>query len=433
MNEPQRREILELIFGRDGLCPGFSKMFLDVYHEGLTGKENDNADPYALAPGGYNHVMTTRWMCYFNSQGQRMTRERGEDLIILTTLYGPAPWMTQQKYILGRDLDPASKEELAEYMVSWVKYLHEAERLPVRYLSLHNEGDAYYRWPRDGSHPGEAHRDYNMYWPPQQVVDILKITRKMLDRHGLHQVGLTPGETQTWYRFDEWGYARALFSDADALSALALITSHSFSNSRNRTSIYYGDFRSIGMDLLRSKKPGLHAWVTSMSWGDMDVDFVDNIRRNIYLCKCNGLMPWACIQRSSQWIGGDPNPGTAIRVNEDGSYSVLPGYYFYKQVTRAGQPGMQVADVQSLDPALGAIAFAGAGTDHPDAFILINLSEEVKQTVIHVRGSATDTFHGHRTSAGELYCGIGRYTIRDSELRYSAPPRSVTTFYAQQP
>lgn len=123
--EAKRREILDLIFGESGLRPGLLKMFLDPFHSG-----ND-------------HTTTTHWMRMFAREGLSRVRAWGGDLSILTTLYGPPARMTKQKFVLGRDLDPAHTRELCGYIADWVKYLRTVEKLPVRYASLHNEGDAY--------------------------------------------------------------------------------------------------------------------------------------------------------------------------------------------------------------------------------------------------------------------------------------------------
>jgi hypothetical protein len=195
LSQADRQRVLDMIFGPQGLRPAITKMFLDCFHEGMTKAGNDNDDPHELNMAGFDHTTTTNWMRYFNREGLARTRAWGGDLTILTTLYGPAPWMTKQRFVLGRDADPAEKAEMVEYMVSWVKYLREVEKLPVKFLSLHNEGCAYYRWPRDGSNPGEDHRDYNMLWPPEQVAEFMRLTRPVLDRYGLRDVGLTPGET----------------------------------------------------------------------------------------------------------------------------------------------------------------------------------------------------------------------------------------------
>ncbi len=360
-SEETRQQVLEMIFGEDGLRPGLTKLFLDPFHEGMTKVGNDNDDPMRINLKGYDHETTTEWIRYFNREGLKMMKKWGGSMQAITTLYGPAPWMTRQKYLLGRDLDPEEKYETAEYMASWAKYLIEKEGIDVRCISFHNEGDAYYRWPRDGSNPGEDHRDYNMYWPPEQVADFLKITRKVLDANGMEEVELSPGETQTWYRFDQWGYARTIVDDREALENLDIMTSHSFAAANIPNSVYYGDYRSIGQDLVHQHKPGVPVWVTSLPWGS-GPGFIENLRRDIYECKANGIIPWAIVAGAKQWMGSDKqyrdgSMESAFLIEEDGSLEISRLYYFYKQITRAGQPGMEVAEVINYDPALGAAAF----------------------------------------------------------------------------
>lgn len=115
LSEQKRQEILDLTFGEDGLKPGIVKMFLDPWHEGTTKAGNDNADPWSIDRSRFDHETTTRWMRYFVKEGLKRTRARGDDLQVITTLYGPQPWTTKQKFVRGRDLDPAEKDEVAEY------------------------------------------------------------------------------------------------------------------------------------------------------------------------------------------------------------------------------------------------------------------------------------------------------------------------------
>jgi hypothetical protein len=117
LTEEKRQQIVDMVFGDEGLKPGLVKMFLDPHHQ--------------AEPGGeFDHETTTRWMRYFVREGLKRTRVRGDDLQIITTLYGPPAWATKQKFLRGRDLDPARKYDLARYMVDWVRYLREQEKLP---------------------------------------------------------------------------------------------------------------------------------------------------------------------------------------------------------------------------------------------------------------------------------------------------------------
>ncbi len=430
LSESDRQAILDMIFGPDGLKPGAIKMFLDPFHQERPGEGYD-WDPNVIDLSAYDHERTTRWMRYFVAEGLQRTRARGDDLEIVATLYGPPGWMTLQRFVRGRDLDPARKHECAKYLISWAKYLREVEGFPVRYLSLHNEGEDWERWPLDGSTAGGANHDYNLYWPPEQVADFIRFMPAMLEAQGMGDVGVAPGETTNWYRFSEWGYASAIAYDEEAIGRIGLITSHGFKGA-GPESRWYGDWRSLGNDVLRARRPELHSWVTSTSWSHMDVFFVNELRNLIYMAKVNAIIPWACIQQVGTWVGGDPNPGCAFRVSA-GGYEVQPGYHYYKQVCRAGQPGMAVAHTLSNDSLVGLIAFAGGETKHPDAFIVLNMSEEAKHLPIEVLGSGADRFRAYRTAAGEAYAGLGTFALEGNTLAYDASARSVTTFYADQP
>jgi O-glycosyl hydrolase len=417
LSEEERQQIIEMVFGSDGLKPGLVKMFLDPFHQTQPG-------------GAFEHETTTRWMRYFVREGLKRTRGRGDDLTIITTLYGPPAWATKQSFLRGRDLDPTRKYDLARYMIDWVRYLREEEGFPVKYISLHNEGEDWYRWPADGKsgNIGQGH-DYNLFWPPEQVADFIRFMRPMLDQAGLTDVGVTPGECTNWYRFSAWGYADMIADDPGALANLGLITSHGFYGGAYGR--WFGEHRSLGTDILRAKRPELHAWVTSTSWSKMDAASVKEMHGNIYTAKVNGIIPWACIQRPAKWVGGDPNPGTAFRIAEDGSFEVLRGYYYFKQLTRAGQPGMAVVKTFAMDSEIAVIGFARNGTRHPDAFVVVNLGKD-RKVAVKVLGAGSDSFQVFRTSdEKDRYEQLGRATLENDAIVFDAPAQSATTFFAE--
>jgi hypothetical protein len=312
-------------------------------------------------------------------------------------------------------------------MISWARYLREVEGLPVRWISLHNEGEDWMRWNDEGTH-GRPGDDYNMYWPPEQVVDFIRFMPELLEANGLADVGVTPGECSNWLRFSDWGYPQAIADDEKAMGNLGLITSHGFYGPGMHR--WAGDWRSAGIDILREERPELHAWVTSTSWSKMDVFFVCELRHSIYAAKVNAIIPWACIQHSSLWAGGDPNPGTAFRVHDDGTLTVEPGYYWYKQACRAGQPGMGVAEVISNDTELPLMAFADNGSGHGDSVVVLNIGADERETSLELRGTQAAAFEAFRTSEGEQYAPLGPFELRDGRIAYSAPPLSATTFFS---
>jgi O-glycosyl hydrolase len=413
LSAAERQEILELVFGADGLKPGVLKMFFDPFHQ--------------AAPGApFDHETTTKWMRHFVREGLKRGRADGRELPIVTTLYGPPPWATKQKFLRGRDLDPAQYRNLALYMVDWVKWLREKEGFPVRYLSLHNEGDSPYRWPLDGAsgNIGGGH-DYNAFWRPQEVASFIALLRPLFDENGLRDVGITPGECSNWRNFSSMLYDWAIFDSPEALASLGLVTSHGFGAPEV--------IIPTGNDLLRFKRPDLHSWTTSYSWGTMDVRFLELSRQNIYNAKVNALIPWAFIQTLT-WVGGDPNPGCAIRVSEDGSYTVLPGYYFYKQLSRAGQPGMAVATVTTTSGSdVELIGFASNGTKHPDAVVVLNNGRSPSRVRLSVQGTPARAFRGFRTTrnAEEKYASFGRLELKDGEVELELPGGAVATLFGE--
>ena len=426
IGEADRQRVLEMVFGEDGLQPGVIKLFHDPWHQPQAEAPGDQT--LQVDPARFDHETSTRWLRYFARRGLQISRDRGQELKMITTLYGPPGWMTRQRALRGRDLDPAYTYACARYMVAWVKYLREVAGLPVTYYSLHNEGEDFARWRADGTSDWGGH-DYNLFWPPDQVAAFLRLSRKILDANGLPDVAFTPGETSNWLRFYDWGYADAVADDPGAIGNMGLITSHGFASlTRGR---WFADWRSAGIDLLRAKRPELHAWVTSTSWAQMDVFMLNQMRNNIYAAKVNAIIPWAGIQRASLWVGGDPNPGTAFRVLEDGSLKVEAGYYFYKQVCRAGQPGMAVARVSSNDSEVAAIAFSGAGTPHAHSFVLLNLSDELKTPEVWISGASRPHFAVYRTSPTEQYRDLGSWSASTGRQTVELPPLSATTFFGQ--
>jgi hypothetical protein len=424
LDENEKQEIISMVFGEDGLKVGLIKMFLGPLHQ---------SEPH----GPFDHQYTTEYMRYFVREGLELTRKNGRDLEIITTLYGPPGYTTKQKVHRGRDLDPEYRDAVADYMVYWVKYLKDVEKFPVKYLSLHNEGEDWKRWNQEGFTVDSGH-DYNMYWPPEQVTDFVKLMPAKLKAAGLEDVGVTPGECSNWYRFGTWGYVEAFLQDQDALNSLGLITSHGFYGGNYGR--WFGEHKSTGIDRLQNERPELHAWVTSTSWSKMDAFNIKEMHGNIYTSKVNAIIPWAGIQRPPHWVGGDPNPGSAFTVTEDGDYKVRPGYYFYKQITRAGQPGMKVAEATAMDSETAVIAFASNGTRNPDAFIVTNINQNDQKIVVTVAGSKAKSFAAFRTTKipgsgldeiAEKYVYLGDFKVRDGMVVIDSPAGSVTTFFAK--
>ena len=167
----------------------------------------------------------------------------------------------------------------------------------------------------------------------------------------------------------------------------------------------------------------------------MDAQFIANLQSHIYNAKVNAIIPWATVQRFGKWIGGDPNPGTAFNVDDKGQVSVKLGYYFFKQVSRAGQPGMEVGSVLIPDGNVKLIAFASNNTKHPDAFVVTNVGQHAESVKVEIRGNTAKSFLAFQTTNDEKkrYAAIGNFAVQDAVLAFESPATSVTTFFAKSP
>jgi hypothetical protein len=416
LKESQKDEIVDLVFGPEGLDVDLVKMFLDPWHQ-------------REVEGPFDHETTTRNMLRFVESGVGRKAEQGEKLEVITTLYGPPDWATRQGFIGGRDIDWTKGEGLADYMIDWARFLRERE-IPVHYLSIHNEGEDFYRWDFVEGTQRFRHFDYNAYWRPEEVNAFVRLLAGRVSAAGLQELGVTNGEPSNWTRFANWGYAQALAEDRKALEALGLITTHGFLNG-DMTKLSFGTANASTTGLLRAQRPELHAWITSYSWGKMDVTFVQAAHEHIYNARVNALIPWAGIQHPPSWLDGDPNPGNAITVRGPGEYEVTPGYFLFKQLTRAGRRGMKVVRTYLANPNSSLIGFAGAGSGHPDAFVVVcNIGVWKLPYGIRVEGSKYRKFRAWRShqDGSERWADLGVFPVLNGQIVYDPPKGTVTTF-----
>lgn len=111
-SEAGRREILDMVFGLEGLQAGLVTMFFSAWHKAEGG-------------GRFHHEATARWIHRFPGEGLPRTRTRGGDLEIITALDAAPARATQQQLVRGRDLDAAQAENQARSVIDWVPYLRD--------------------------------------------------------------------------------------------------------------------------------------------------------------------------------------------------------------------------------------------------------------------------------------------------------------------
>ncbi|MBD3375995.1 hypothetical protein GF406_13245, partial [candidate division KSB1 bacterium] len=361
--------------------------------------------------GAFNHEWSTRNMRFFVQQGLERANAQQESVRIITTLYGPPAFMTQHHSPSSSVLKPGYKKDLALYMIDWVTYLKE-HGYPVQYLSIHNEGTDWLRWPHYENHRNDVmlDRDYNLLWRPRDIAEFMAYMKPIMIRQGLSDVGLTPGEPINLFRFDHFGIAYEIARNAEALNSIDLITSHGFGIG-NPLGRGYADAHNHGATLLHKDRPDLKTWITSMSWGQTGTIFCAEMYEHLYGNRASAIIPWAGIQRYSEWGEKNKHAACAITVLEDSTFQINKEYYFYKQYSRAGRPGMRVVKTYVNRPDVLIAAFAQDKSDHADAFVVINLGESLKYASDMIEFS---------------------FNVQDKNLYYSFPYKDPFLAFDQQ-
>ncbi|KPL11503.1 MAG: hypothetical protein AMS26_19910 [Bacteroides sp. SM23_62] len=110
---------------------------------------------------------------------------------------------------------------------------------------------------------------------------------------------------------------------------------------------------------------------------------------------------------------------------------MLKGYYFYKQLTRAGHRGMAVAYAYLANPQAHIIAFAENDSGHPDIIVLTsNVFIWSLPVEIKIKGTNSTKFKAFRTCEDgfELFKEIGLFEVKNGSIIYDSPRETTTTF-----
>ena len=396
------QRFLREIFGQDGLRMGIVKMFIDPFRLNYCQQDSDEdriveIDEYRFYDLPLFHVQVALYAL-------EVVRNWGGDLKIILSGLCPPAWMTRQKELSGRDLDPVNRIHYSRYLVAWARFLSVAEEIPVHCLSLHSRGELWQLWDSSGI-PQYSNTGMNLYWSPEMVVDFLKLIRRQLDHNGLEHIGLSPGDTKNWGNFYDWGYADLILEDPLALNAVSLLTSNAnlYGNSN--------DFCSAGIDLIHERRPDLHAWVTVDELRKIGPGSIGDLYKLIYRTKVNAVI-------FSTAIG-----------SKDNSFAHYKDLSFLKPICKAGQPGMGVCQVGCNGSDISIIGFSGNSTLNTDSFVLINNDKLDWSVPVEIRGSASAKFSVYRTSASENFLRLSDVTVKEGKIHYLAPAKSVSGFY----
>ena len=116
---------------------------------------------------------------------------------------------------------------------------------------------------------------------------------------------------------------------------------------------------------------------------------------------------------------------------KDGSLALGHPYFFLKQMSRAGQPGMSVVKAESTQDDVRVMAFSSNGIKHPDAIVIINASEAEQVCKVAVKGTGATAWQARRTTeSGEHF--IESPPLKDVSA-VMLPPRAVLALLAAMP
>jgi hypothetical protein len=95
---------------------------------------------------------------------------------------------------------------------------------------------------------------------------------------------------------------------------------------------------------------------------------------------------------------------------------------------------MNVVQTNAMDSEIALIGFAAGDTQHPNAFVLINIAPHATDVAVTLSGTQATSFACYRTTdEKERFQRVAPARVAGNVLRYSAPARSATTFIGIQP
>jgi hypothetical protein len=417
MPEFDQKKNAELLFGSGGLRLRIIKTFLNSTEQKQENIKYSESDP--VDTNDISFTPLDNRTDDFCKSAMAVSSQWGGSLQMLCTFTNPPAWMTKQKVIGGKDLEPSHRVDYARTMISGLKYLVE-RHYPIQYLSMHYHGEDWESWYEDGKTTNC--NLFSLYWPPEQVVDFIKLLRRMLDKNGLTNIGVTPGEIGGWLRFVDWGYSNAILEDPVAMESVGLLTSTSLVTNSNTNNLLI--VNSSGIDEIREKRADIHAWFTALHPSIPDPFYLMQIRNLIYNSKVNAIILGDAHDLS---CGVFDNSSVPDSINN--RFSVSEPYHYLKLLCRAGQPGTTICQAACNTKGASLIGFSGNTTKNHDTFIIINASEFEYNLPIEIRGSANGVFSVFRTSSFEKYQNLGNVHVKEGKIHFKAIPFSATAFY----
>ncbi len=451
-DEPVRREIMDLVFGEEGLD-------LNIIRYNFGGSSTDPELDSTMHPA---RKMLSRATSYDEATEEIVydheNIDQGQEWVIKDLIdnynvdymeaqvNSPPWWMTISGSAAGNvgafdeNLAPENYDLFVRYLVEMLKHFKDNEGVEFDHIDPFNEPVSGY-WKKGGNQEGA-------YFSPAVQQVIIKKLQQRLQEEGLR--------------------AKIVASDETSIDH-SINTYHSFDQAtkdmieRIQTHVYSGSKRYQLRDLaLGEKKP---LWMSEVSTGyvpfslekmEPAIPLANMIFKDLKDMGASAWVIWQAVEdRVENFVNLNKGPdymtpwgvpGSWGLINADysdldlsaaygpdfvfhkGDYILTKQYYVMKQFSKFIKPGYTIIETNSND------VIAATGPDGKLVLVVSNFTGGEKNTSFNLdkfdRISATA--QGYRTSDTEAAERIADISIEASAMNVTLPPNSLTTYVIDQ-
>jgi len=397
--------------------------------------QNDNDDPNVIdwnAPGwNIDGSLTPNDMC-INQESPLQARFQpikdmkaaadasGEPFHLMVSVWSPPYWMKYTKCIFGSDSNwnklimghiPSGenpndlKEEFAERLVAYIRFVKQYTGVDVEYLSIQNE-------------PAFNEFYQSAVYTPWELKELLKVVGRRFEREGIGTKLFLPEDIGYLPRILD--YMNTAGEDPEALSYLDLFAVHGYGQDGvtkdDPTPSNWMETRRITQTYNRP------LWMTETSGYDQHWAGAMDYAKAIHLALRYGQVSgWV------YWTMRSDNPPYSLYAR-DGSPSDL--LYAMKQYARHIRPGAVQIGSASDDEELLVTSFLHR-EDRTLTTVMVNAGESRKKVAIRGEGSNfPDNYRVYRSSEGERAVDLGTHAA--GETLYM-PGNSIVTLTGLTP
>ncbi|MEM1557474.1 MAG: glycoside hydrolase [Thermoproteota archaeon] len=404
MKEPQRSEVLDLLFSELGISIYRLRVWTRIE------PRNDDNDPNRF---NWNKL-------YFSSASDaqvwtaQQAKARGVTKF-MASVWSPPGWMKNT----GREpgggyLLPEMYGEFAEFLAAYLIGYKEKFGIDIGWMSIQNEPD----FSTEGWE--------TCVYTPEQMRDVIKVVGAKLRAEGLSTLIMAP---ETAGCFSALNYIHMLMSDPVAAQYVKVFAHHLYDSD------YYEPDEKINAMKNLSKMREIYyrpIWQTEYSDGEYRGTLKEALATAHHI---HNALTFENVSAYLFWALFWPNEGGLITIYpNNSSYRVNPVYYAFKQYSKFIQPGSRRIYANSSNPKLLVSSYLyeveyANETIRRVTIVFINENDHPINAKIEFKNLSllNNSFKQYRTSNSESCAYIGEVAVSDNVLKVVIAPRSVTT------